>query len=355
MRILKRWKTFESNSKITAKEFCENYKRMIGDYKIVNGMIDVNGSVSLFGLRLDYIPKFRRVTGVFNIANNNLKTLENIPDDCTEYWVAGNPLHESFIKKHDIIVSHKSPSKFLNSFIQQCLEYDVWYNGKTNVAAIEEAWKQFKIIEKEYIISVDSINENYTLLDFNDIEILSELIGKEVNDESEIINEIIKKIKKSDDSTIFYKILVTLVNNSEDPGYYKELISDINSDIKLDLDINSKDLDKKVKLLVKKMNRDENTIERDEDFDCFAFIGREKFVKKDDDSYKKSLEIENLFKVDIYSKEDLSSVEMMKMRATIQGGGSRVYFIWIPKDVIKEDEDIPEWMIDLIDSKKTPI
>jgi hypothetical protein len=120
------------------------------------------------------------------------------------------------------------------------------------------------------------------------------------------------------------------------------------------------DLDKAIQLISKKLVRTDSERSRDETHDLFVFIGRDKFVEKEDGSYRKTLEVENFLKINIYNPEDLQMVNMMKMRSRYQGGGSEVYMIWMPKDIFEEEKDsyteeeISDF-IDVINQKKTRI
>lgn len=56
------------------------------NYTINDGVVDVNGDVSLYDMGLLEIPfKFGKVTGNFTCAHNKLTTLENCPN-----WVGGH-------------------------------------------------------------------------------------------------------------------------------------------------------------------------------------------------------------------------------------------------------------------------
>lgn len=77
----------------------------------------------------------------------------------------------------------------------------------------------------------------------------------------------------------------------------------------------------------------------DKDNDLFFFVARPTFKKKEgSDDYRKSWEIETLFKMD-REKPDVSVPEMMKIRAHSQGDESKVYYLWIQRDLLKELTD----------------
>lgn len=354
MKIIKNWKLFESNNE-SIEEFCKKWSNKLGKYEIVRGEINVDNHVNLENLGLEWIPKFNTVRGRFNIRNNKLKTLENIPEECDDYLLNNNPLHEKFNKIYNLTYNFTSGYDVLvidlqKDFIKNCLDYEVWVNGKTNPMAIEESWKQSKLDKSKEIL--EDIEYKYVFLDFNDKEIISNLVGEYSSDE-DLINILIEKIK-NDNSILFYKILVTLVNNSDDPDYYKNLIND-RYDIMLDDNLDLRKINSIINLKVKKLNRSEDIIERDENNDCFVFIARDEFVETSDGNYKKTLEIEKLVKIDIYNINDLKNVDMMKMRATVQGGGSQVYMIWLPKDFIEGGTEIPDNIVDLINKHKSKI
>ena len=97
------------------------------------------------------------------------------------------------------------------------------------------------------------------------------------------------------------------------------------------------------------------------DNDLFFFIARPTFKENEDGNYRKTWEIETLYKMD-RETPDVSAPEMMKIRAQHQGDESKVYFLWIQRDMLKdltdsEDDsvvygkDLEEFVIDVIMQK----
>lgn len=94
----------------------------------------------------------------------------------------------------------------------------------------------------------------------------------------------------------------------------------------------------------------------DDENDYFVFIGRPKFVESPPGSgnHRKTLEIENLYKVDRFELADHAAVKMMSMRARFQGDGSELYAIELPKGTLKDkgNTNLPDWLVELIDEHK---
>jgi len=78
MRIIS-YKLFLESSQDSIESICEMYG--ITNYTInEDGSIDVDGDVSLYGVKLIKLPlKFRTVTGFFDCCDNKLTTLEGSP------------------------------------------------------------------------------------------------------------------------------------------------------------------------------------------------------------------------------------------------------------------------------------
>jgi len=109
----------------------------------------------------------------------------------------------------------------------------------------------------------------------------------------------------------------------------------------------------KLQLALKKAARTKDDEDFDDENDRFIFIARPSFKETPEGSgnFRKSLEIENLVKVDPYDAHAHQMGNMMKMRAMAQGEGSEVYVVSLPKDVTNGGQP-EEWLIDLIDKHK---
>lgn len=118
-----------------------------------------------------------------------------------------------------------------------------------------------------------------------------------------------------------------------------------------------------IKLSLYKETRSEEELERDEYYDVYAFIGYPEFIEKEIDGetyHKKRIGIENLVKIDKYSKKSLSQIPMMKIRAKAQyGGDGDVWGVYIPKDMWDRDyaynQDIDDSLRRYIDENKFKI
>ena len=75
--------------------------------------------------------------------------------------------------------------------------------------------------------------------------------------------------------------------------------------------------------------------------------------------YEDSIEIENLYQVDIFDKGDLMAVSMMKIRAVSQCDGSKVAKVTIPKYMHDEkttyDSEISDELRNYIEKNKEKI
>ncbi len=113
-----------------------------------------------------------------------------------------------------------------------------------------------------------------------------------------------------------------------------------------------------LKLLHKKLGRTPDEEQYDDEQELFVFIGRPTFkeVPPGSDNFKKTLEIERLIKVDGYDAEAHQMVQMMKLRARVQGENSEVYSIRLPAGTItnksSSDAEIDDYLRDLINKHK---
>ena len=379
MKHLKPYQIFESSESLSPEEFCQRYlPGSFGTNKhtIVNGEIKVEGDVHLFNKSLSEIPKFSSVTGFIDVRKNNLKTFEFLPEECGGPYIINMNPYEGELKRIVELTQNKNGDGtsgiykgIFDKFIKRCLEDEVWYDGRTNEFGIKDAWHDVKL---------DDYNENksgffygkYRLLDLDDVDILEDQFNLDLNEDwiLELIEKLIEKLK-SDDASVrkFYFLLLTsLIKSDIENERIKEVISGTYnlSEIydRLDTIFNMSDpsIQNIIDLIQKKLTRGESERSRDETHDLFVFIGRDKFVEKEDGSYRKTLEVENFLKINIYDPEDLQMINMMKIRAKMQAGGSEVYMIWMPKDIFEEEKDsyteeeISDF-IDVINQKKTRI
>lgn len=111
-----------------------------------------------------------------------------------------------------------------------------------------------------------------------------------------------------------------------------------------------------LKLLNQKLGRTPEEEQYDEEQELFVFIGRPSFkeVPPGSGSYHKTLEIEQLIKVDGYDAEAHHMVQMMRFRARHQGDNSEVYSIRLPKGTIhgRTTSHLDDYLVDLIDKHK---
>lgn len=116
-----------------------------------------------------------------------------------------------------------------------------------------------------------------------------------------------------------------------------------------------------LKLMDKKLKRTPDEEQYDEEQELFVFIGRPGFRESPpgSENFKKTLEIENLIKVDGYDAEAHQMVQMMKLRARVQGENSEVYSIRLPAGTIPDRSTmggkIDDYLIDLINKHKQTV
>lgn len=111
-----------------------------------------------------------------------------------------------------------------------------------------------------------------------------------------------------------------------------------------------------LRLAVQRLARSKEDEQYDAENDLFVFIGRPTFkeVPEGSGNYRKTLDIEQLIKVDGYDAEAHQMVGMMKLRARVQGEGSEVYSIRLPAGTItaKTTSHLDDYLVDLIDKHK---
>lgn len=118
-----------------------------------------------------------------------------------------------------------------------------------------------------------------------------------------------------------------------------------------------RELSVKLRLAEWKLTRTQDQEKFDDDNQLYVFVGRPTFkeVPPGSDNFKKTLEIERLVPVDRFDQKAHQMVAMMKMRATYQGENSDVYMVTLPKMALDDHDDVPEWLIPLIDQHKKRI
>jgi hypothetical protein len=376
MKYLREFRIFESMS---PDEFIDTFldRDKVRFYK--DGRIIYDGSVDLSNRKLHNIPvKFKRVSEFINVNGNNLKTFEFLPDVIDSPRSSGylfyNNSFEGKLKEIFSLIKNKKRDpigyyidKLIFDFTAECLLLGAWVDGETDERAIEEAWISAKsdmfIKDKETFIKYF-----YDFLDLNDYEILLEIFDlQKENWLEELISKLVDKIKSDDlsESKRGIKILFSLIRN-DDSDDIKELVenkydlSDIYNKRKENInDWTDKKLDNFTKIMKSKLSRDKDKIRRDKNNDLFVFIGSEEFVKTKENNYKKVFQIENFMKFNMYDESDLNDISMMKIRARANMKG--VYMIWLPKGTFRvekdsyTEEEIPEWLIQLINKNKTRI
>jgi hypothetical protein len=131
--------------------------------------------------------------------------------------------------------------------------------------------------------------------------------------------------------------------------------------LKSKIDINKlngaidRDLSVKLKLADWKVSRTRAEKKFDDANQQYVFIGRPVFKEEPGGKYIKTLEIERMVPMDIFDPDSHKMVGMMQMRARHQGEKSEVYSVTLPKGMLDDNTEVPEWIIDTIDKHKTQV
>lgn len=346
-------------------------------YYISNDGVDIYGDISFHNRGLETIPfNFRNVSGKFSCSNNKFTSFEFLPIECGKYFLGNNPGFDGILKdvwsKTRIVGllrgdNFDESDKFFSLFVQECLSNNIWMNGVTNWNLMRVVFSDTKLIASSK--DKDFISKFGVLIDYSDVEILSEYLKVEKYSIDSVVNKILNMVKESDGTPfsnfeILYNIWVD--NKSECEDIFKDW--DIDDTILSLFDsIRLKRLqferqgryvvsDSHIENLVKKIRRSPEDLEFEKEYDTFVFIGRDKFLELPNGNFKRKLEIENLYKIDKYNPDDQSAFNMMKLRSRSHPDSS-LYFIHIPKGFLEEKSytKVPEYLVDLIDKKKTKI
>ena len=141
-----------------------------------------------------------------------------------------------------------------------------------------------------------------------------------------------------------------------DDTLVKQLLSKVEPDL-LTPYLSGKDA-AQLMLLSKKHHRSQEEEDYDNENELFVFIGRPVFkeVPEGSGNFRKTLEIEQLVKVDGFDAAAHQMVGMMKLRARMQGENSEVYQIRLPAGTIQKShvsgDSLDDWLIDLIRTHK---
>ena len=131
--------------------------------------------------------------------------------------------------------------------------------------------------------------------------------------------------------------------------------------LKSKVDLNSiankidRQLSVKLRLADWKITRTKKQEKFDKDNQLYVFIGRPGFKEEPGGKYSKTLEIEKLVPVDRFDDKAHHMVAMMKMRASFQGEKSEAYMVTLPKMAFDPHDELPDWLIALIDEHKKRI
>ena len=142
------------------------------------------------------------------------------------------------------------------------------------------------------------------------------------------------------------KIIDEAIKNGVSPNDCWELLVEYNTRL------NKREIDK-ANLYIKKIGRDQEQIEYEEEYNTYAFIGftdNEPVEIDGETYYKKKFGTEPLIKIDKYNYEHLMAVSAMKTRASFQYQDGRVYLLDVPNFIMDEEryEKVPPHAYDLL-------
>ena len=282
------------------------FLKLLPNHQIINGEVYVNGNVDIKGKGWNSIPvKFSKVSGYINVSDNNLNSFEFLPEDCGgNYIISNNPGIKGKFGEIYKLMSIKSGhikgiyQPIFNSFVSKCLEYGSWHDGESNDVAIEDAWAETKI--EKYKQHEDSLVYGMPeLLNLDDRFILTDFFDiKSDNWIPELVEILLSKLESNE--LIYLKLLCYLIKDDFDEQIKKIVVdkydlSEIYSNIDRIENMSDLDIENLSHLMHKKFIRTEEIKERDDSYDLFIFIAKDKFVKKGR-HYDRTLEIENLLK-----------------------------------------------------------
>lgn len=223
--------------------------------------------------------------------------------------------------------------------------------GSLNIGSITQLKNKLKelgVPERDYNITATGIaypNKYSSYFDNEMAKALSEFLSTEEND---LLNWL--KRRKSSNAQ-----LRELIEKCLDSGSPLERIEDL-------IDHWGTGSERsRAKIFFKKISRTEDQERIDEENNVYIFIG---YTDKTPISiggkkyYEDKFQVENMVKIDKYNPEDLSMVEMMKLRLRFQNyQDGRVYMLTIPKDMMDEDSytKIPEEFREIIEKYKVVI
>lgn len=358
-------------------------------YEMRNGEVMANSSIDLSNRGLNEITiKFGWVNGSIDVSGNKLETFEFLPYEAKKYILNNNPgVTGNFGDIVNICSRNEDYTDLFNKFIYECLDNDVWYHGVTNQDVIHKLWADTKLryynkSEENKNILFDKLVD---VIDSNDIGILSDffkLDSDSIKDSDSLLDAIIDNLKSTDSKVRLqtYIIINSLARSGDEKiktMFDERGIGDSYNKIRKEDISNLEDwkssetksrVNALLKMMHKKISRSSEEKERDDNYDCFVFNGRETFVENDTGSYDKKLEIESMIKVDIYNLDHNQTVSLMKVRARSQGD-LETYVIRMEKDMMDmiEDEeesegkdvwhndDIPDYMMSLLNKNKLKI
>jgi len=321
-----------------------------------DGTVDVLGNVKF---HFPHVPfKFGNIDGKLEIINNQIVDWSFMPDTAKKYRISKGIIENKFWKKYYELVTweidqyeefqengyNSSQDKLLSDYyLEMAANHSLLkeYSEAVDKFVWEDAKGEF------FNISNLSIQNYPFFTEYEDVDFVEIVQAAKENDH--LAGHVLIGIMLNDDG--FYR--------KEFEKIYLDNIYDQIRTIGIDqvLKYNSQEVTKLCSLVNMNLQKDERTNKRDQESDCYVFIASYGFREKEDGNYEKFLDIENLFKVDIYDPATYQTINMMKLRAR-SNSKSTLYMIWLPKDFFpSERERIQpnEYQLKIIDKYKEQI
>lgn len=323
-----------------------------------DGSVDVIGDVKILRDLEDLPFKFGNIEGVLTIVTEHIKNWSFMPETAKKYRITKGILENNFWKKYYEIVTweidkyeefankgyNTSQNKILSDYYLEMAANNgilVQYSKEADDLIWEDAKGEF------FDRSSLSLQDYPFFAQYEDID----------------FNQVIKLAKEKD--SVSCKTLIGIALN--DDGFYRDKFEEVylaniydqirTIGIGKVLKYNSRELQKLVELVYMNLQKDERTNQRDKDKDCYVFLARDGFREDEKGNYKKFLDIENMFKIDIYDSTSYQTINSMLLRSKFNSD-SKLWMIWLPKDFFSSEENRVnpnDYQLELINKYKEKI
>lgn len=367
MKYLKKFN--ESDDLIGSPSSRESIQVMLNSFGIPTDRFRINsdGSVDVLGnvriMRdLEKIPfKFGNIDGQLEIITKYIKDWSFMPETALKYKISKGIIENNFWKKYYEIViweidRYEDFSKKGYNSNQDKILSDYYLEMAANNGLLNQYSE-----ETDKLIWEDAKGEFFSQsnLSIEDYPFFAQF--EDIN-----FSDVLKSAKSLEEGwTQSCYLLVGVILN--DDGFYKNKFEkvhliDIYDQIRTIgigkiLKYNSRELTKMCDLVNMNLQKDARTIARDKSSDCYVFIARDGFKEDENGNYQKFLDIENLFKINIYDTSSYQTISMMRMRTRFNSD-SKLWMVWLPKDFFDSDNNriSPNpYQLEIIDKYKEKI